>query len=151
MKRISAAYRNLSIAACLALTGIHGCLAGPLDEAKAKNHLEAIAAGNLEAVMRDYAKDAYMEWVGGPLDGRYRGVAAIRGVWVKFFAANEGRPREAKFSELEAYANQAGASIEASAAYGGNKPVKVWHVLTYRDGTLTTELWQIAPSINLTP
>jgi hypothetical protein len=31
--------------------------------------------------MRDYADDAYLEWVGGPLDGRYRGKAEIRAVW----------------------------------------------------------------------
>ena len=33
-------------------------VAGPLDEAKAKAHLDAVAAGDLEALMRDYADDA---------------------------------------------------------------------------------------------
>jgi hypothetical protein len=28
-------------------------------------------------------------------------------------------------------------------------PVKVWHVMTYRDGELTTEVWQIAPALQL--
>ena len=44
-------------------------LAGPLNEAKAKAHLDAVAAGDLAALMRDYADDAYMDWIGGPLDG----------------------------------------------------------------------------------
>jgi ketosteroid isomerase-like protein len=130
---------------------IQPSLAGPLDEAKAQAHLNAIAAGNLEALMADYPEDVYMDWIGGPLDGRYRGKAAIREVWQKFIAANEGKPRPAKFSKLESYANPKGASVEASAEYGGAKPVKVWHVLVYRDGSLATELWQIAPALQVIP
>lgn len=126
-------------------------LAGPLDEAKAQAHLNAIAAGNLEALMADYPEDVYMDWVGGPLDGRYRGKAAIREVWQKFIAINEGKPRPAKFSKLQSYANPKGASVVASAEYGGAKPVKAWHVLVYRDGSLDTELWQIAPALQVTP
>jgi ketosteroid isomerase-like protein len=126
-------------------------VAGPLDDARAKAHLDAIAAGNLAVLMRDYADDAYMDWVGGPLDGRYRGKTAIAEVWKKFIASNAGQPRPAKFSKLESYANPNGASVEASAEYGGAKPVKVWHVLTYRDGSLTTEIWQVAPAIQLAP
>lgn len=125
--------------------------AGPLDEAKARAHLDAVAAGNLEALMRDYAEDAYMDWVGGPLDGRYYGKAAIRAVWEKFIAANAGKPRSAKFGKLDAYANPKGASVAAVAEYGGTPAVKVWHVLTYRDGSLNTELWQIAPALQVVP
>ena len=126
-------------------------VAGPLDEAKAKAHLDAVAAGDLEALMRDYADDAYMEWVGGPLDGRYRGKAEIRAVWQKFIAANAGKPRPAHFGKLTAFANPRGATLEAKADYGGAVPVKVWHALTYRDGDLTTEVWQIAPTLQIDP
>jgi len=126
-------------------------LAGPLDEAKAKAHLDAVAAGDLEALMRDYADDAYMEWVGGPLDGRYRGKAEIRAVWQKFIAANAGKPRPAHFGKLTAFANPRGATVEAKADYAGAVPVKVWHALTFRDGDLTTEVWQIAPTLQIDP
>lgn len=125
--------------------------AGPLDEAKAQAHLNAIAAGNLDALMADYAEDVYMDWVGGPLDGRYRGKAAIREVWQKFIAINDGKPRPAKFSKLESYANPKGISLEARAEYGGAKPMKVWHLLVYRDGSLDTEIWQIAPALQVAP
>jgi ketosteroid isomerase-like protein len=135
----------------LLLIVIQPALAGPLDEAKAQAHLNAIAAGNLDELMADYAEDVYMDWVGGPLDGRYRGKAAIREVWQKFIAINDGKPRPAKFSKLESYANAKGVSLEARAEYGGAKPMKVWHVLVYRDGTLDTEIWQIAPSLQVTP
>jgi ketosteroid isomerase-like protein len=126
-------------------------VAGPLDEAKAKAHLDAVAAGDLDALMRDYADDAYMEWVGGPLDGRYRGKAEIRAVWQKFIAANAGKPRPARFGKLTAFANPRGATVEAKADYAGAVPVKVWHALTYRDGDLTTEVWQIAPALQIEP
>jgi ketosteroid isomerase-like protein len=125
--------------------------AGPLDEAKALAHLNAVAAGDLDGLMRDYEEDAYMDWIGGPLDGRYRGKAQIKAVWQKFIAANAGTPRPAKFSPLEAFSNAKGATVHASAEYGGTTPVKVWHALSYRDGTLGTEIWQIAPAIKLAP
>jgi ketosteroid isomerase-like protein len=142
---------------CMTMALVLACLpasqavAGPLDEAKARAHLDAVAAGDLDALMRDYADDAYLEWVGGPLDGRYHGKAAIRAVWQKFIAANAGKPRPASFGKLTALGNPRGTSLQAKADYGGAVPVKVWHVLTYRDGDLTTEVWQIAPTLQIDP
>lgn len=123
--------------------------AGPLDDAKALAHSKAIAAGDLEGLMRDYADDAFLDWVGGPLDGRYHGKAAIREVWKKFIAANAGKPRPAKFGKLGSYANPKGVSLEEEAEFGGTTPVKVWHVRVYRDDSLTNEIWQIAPAIQV--
>ncbi|WP_075795024.1 nuclear transport factor 2 family protein [Massilia putida] len=142
-----------SLILSLALLPLCGgqAVAGPLDEAKAKAHLDAVAAGDLDALMRDYAEDAYMEWVGGPLDGRYRGKAEIRAVWQKFIAVNDGKPRPATFGKLKAFANPRGTSVEAGVGYGGKLPMKVWHALTYRDGDLTTEVWQIAPALQIEP
>ncbi len=136
-------------AAAVLLLAAHHVSAGPLDDAKAKAHLDAVAAGDLTALMQDYADDAYMDWVGGPLDGRYTGKEAIRAVWQKFIAANEGKPRPAKFGKLEPYANSKGVSYSADADYGGLKPVKVWHVLVFRDGILTSEVWQITPALQV--
>lgn len=124
-------------------------LAGPLDEKKAAAHLKAVAAGDVEALMADYADDAHLEWVGDPLDGRYRGKAEILKVWKKFVAANDGKPRPVKLGEIEPYANPKGASLEAEAEYGGKTPVNVWHLLVYRDGVLSSEIWQIAPSVKV--
>ncbi|MBI3778256.1 MAG: nuclear transport factor 2 family protein [Gammaproteobacteria bacterium] len=144
--------RILLIITCSLMFGsTQMAFAGPLDEAKAKAHLQAVADGNLGAVMRDYTDDAYMDWVGGPLDGRYRGKAAIGEVWKKFIANNGGKPRPAKFGKPEAYSNPKGTTIETPAEYGGEHPVKAWHVLTYRDGSLVTEIWQIAPAIQVSP
>ena len=126
-------------------------LAGPLDDAKSKAHLEAVAAGDFDALMRDYTEDAYLDWIGGALDGRYHGKKAIGEVWRKFIAANGGKPRPAKFGTPVSYSNPAGTSVETEAGYGGTTAVKVWHVLVYREGSLSTEIWQIAPKINIAP
>jgi ketosteroid isomerase-like protein len=145
-------FRFQTVVACCLWFGVVAAVhAGPLDEAKAKAHLQAVAAGDHDTLMRDYADDAYLDWVGGPLDGRYRGKAAIGEVWKKFIANNGGKPRQATFGKPESHANAAGATIAASADYGGEKPVKVRHVLTYRDGVLTTEIWQISPNLHVAP
>ena len=123
--------------------------AGPLDEKKAQSHLQAVAAGDIEALMRDYAEDAYMDWVGGPLDGRYRGRAAISEVWKRFATLNDGQPRPARFGQVMQQANPKGATLEVAAEYGGKTTIKVQHVLVYRDGELTTEIWQIAPALKV--
>lgn len=144
--------RFMSIIACSLLFGLlQVAQAGPLDEAKAKAHLKAAADSDMDGLMRDYTADAYMDWVGGGLDGRYRGKEAIGEVWKKFIANSGGKPRPAKFGKLESFSNPKGTSIGIAAEYGGEKPVKVWHVLTYRDGELATEIWQIAPAIQLAP
>ncbi|CAB1368673.1 nuclear transport factor 2 family protein [Denitratisoma oestradiolicum] len=138
--------RALVLLCCMASTL---ALAGPVDEKKAEAHLKAVAAGDVATLVADYAEDAQMDWVGGPLDGRYQGKAAIAEVWKKFVAANDGQPRPARVGKLTALTNPKGASLEAKAEYGGKTPVKAWHVLVYRDGMLTTEIWQIAPALKV--
>lgn len=151
MIRLSMLQRVFVAATILLLATAQTSFAGPLDEAQAKAQSQAIAAGDLEGMMKDYAEDAYLDWVGGPLEGRYHGKAVIREVWQKFIAANAGKPRPAKFGKLESYANPKGSSLEQAVEYGGTTPVKVWHVRVYRDGSLTTEIWQIAPGIQVVP
>lgn len=133
-----------------------GCLiaasfaaAGPLDEKKAAAHLRAAAAGDVEALMRDYAEDAWLDWVGGPLDGRYRGRTAIRAVWDRFAAQNDGQARPVRFGAFEQFAHPQGVTLAASAEYGGKTTIRVRHVLVYRDGVLATEIWQIAPALKV--
>lgn len=137
----------LTLAACPCLSAF----AGPLDQARAEAHFQAIAAGDLDTLMRDYPADAYVEWVGGPQDGRYRGKSAIRKMWRQFIALNNGKPLPVTLGALKSFANAKGTSFEARADYGGAVPMKVWHVLVYRDGDLTTEIWQIAPTLQIKP
>lgn len=41
--------------------------------------------------------------------------------------------------------------VSTSAEYCDAKPVKVWYVLVYREGSLSTEIRQIAPALQMTP
>jgi len=104
--------------------------AGPLEEKKAQSHLQSVAAGNIETLMLDYAEDAYMDWK-------------------KFIALNDGQPRSARFGKFSQQANAKGVTLEIAAEYVGKTTVKVQHVMVYREGVLTTEVWQIDPALKV--
>lgn len=118
-------------------------LAGPADDAQ--RHFQAVASGKVDDIMAAYADKAHVEWVGGPLNGTYTGADAIRGVWTKFAKANA--PLEAKVAKLEESANPAGTTITANVEFKGKNTIKVRYVLTYRDGKLVSETWQIDPKL----
>ena len=123
--------------------------AGPLDEKAAEAHLAAIAGADIEQLMTAYDDSAVVEWIGGPLDGRYQGREAIREVWLKFFKNNDGQPREMHHTAFEQSANPKGATLLAKVDYRGKMPVKVRQILSFRDTKLVTEVWQIDPALNL--
>jgi ketosteroid isomerase-like protein len=137
------------ILALLCCMSVLSATAGPLEEKKAETHLQAVAAGDADTIMRNYKEDAYLDWVGGPLDGRYRGKEAIREVWKKFAALNAGQARTLRVGKMTQQANPKGATLTIAAEYSGKTQVKVWHVLVYRDGELSTEVWQIAPGVKV--
>jgi ketosteroid isomerase-like protein len=123
--------------------------AGPLEEAMASAHMKAVAGSDVDGVVSQYADDATLYWIGGPLDGIYKGPAQIREVWTKFVKANDNQPRSATFGKLEQSANANGATLIATAEYGGKIPVKTRHVQVYRDGKLVNEIWQIDPRLQI--
>ncbi len=49
------------------------------------NHWNNIAIENTTAVMEEYASNATLYWVHGPLAGNYTGLTAINSTWSKFF------------------------------------------------------------------
>ncbi|HEY4066043.1 MAG TPA: nuclear transport factor 2 family protein [Burkholderiaceae bacterium] len=136
----------LAVCACAPLL-VH---AGPLDERAGEAHLKAVADGNVEALMSAYGDAPTMDWVGGPLDGRYRGSDAIREVWKKFAALNDGQPRTLQRSAITQSGNPKGVTLTVNAEYVGKTTMRVHHVLVYRDTRLSSEIWQIDPSAPLT-
>ena len=80
MKRLTATATATAFALATLFSGT--AFAGPADDAR--THFQAIGSGDLAALMRGYADNAHLTWVGGPLDGSYAGADAIRGVWEKF-------------------------------------------------------------------
>jgi ketosteroid isomerase-like protein len=122
-------------------------LAGPLDEAKVRDRLEAIAAGNTAALMRDYDQAAVMQWVGGKFDGLYRGTAELAKVW-NDFCAFQG-PMKLTVGEVVSHTNPNGVTVLAKARYLGKLDVRVMHVFVLRDGKIVMEDWQIDPRLQL--
>ena len=70
----------------LSLTPLAHAAEAPAEAARA--HIAAIAAGHVDAITASYGPDAVLEWVGGPLDGRYAAADAIKTTWTKFTKAN---------------------------------------------------------------
>lgn len=133
----------------LALAGALALAAGPaLADMKAPDahmHFEAIAKGDVSAIMSQYAPDATFQWIGGPLDGSYAGVTEIKAVWQKFTTA-EG-PAKVKVDDVIVASNPAGMTVTANVQFTGKKTIPVRYVLAYRKGKIVDEIWQIAPNL----
>ncbi|BAB60455.1 TVG1353500 [Thermoplasma volcanium GSS1] len=54
-------------------------------EAQAMEHWDYIAIENTSLLQPEYASNATLDWIGGPLTGTYSGVSSIIGTWGKFF------------------------------------------------------------------
>lgn len=133
------------LAMTLAMLGLSAtpALAGPAADS-AQAHFTAIAAADVAAITAPYADTAVLQWVGGPLNGTYSGAAAIAGVWSKFTGAQGKIAAEVK--NVQESANPSGATVTADVVFRGKQPIPVRYVLTYRDGKLVSEVWQIAPA-----
>ena len=131
-----------AIATTLTLAATTG-FAAPVDDARA--HFQAIGAGDVAVVMRGYADTAQLNWVGGPLDGTYASADAIRGAWEKL-AKSQG-PLKVSVDKLEESANPKGSTVSANVQFDGKAPIKVRYVLTFREGKIVSETWQIDPKL----
>jgi opacity protein-like surface antigen len=136
--------KQTALAAMLIIASISCAVASPLSDA-AQTHFTAIGAGDTSSIMRGYADNAQLTWVGGPLDGMYAGADAIRATWEKFGKAVG--PARVTVLALEESANPKGATIVAKVQFDGKAQVNVRYVLTYRDGKLVNETWQIDPKL----
>ena len=136
-----------TISTTLLLLSLSGAaFAGPATD-EANLHFKAIANGDILLLMRGYDKDASLQWVGGPLDGVYKGDARLRELWTKF-STSQGQ-LEHKVSGLQESANLKGATVTANVEFKGKATIKVRYVLTYRDGKIVNEVWQIDPNLTV--
>ena len=142
-------FKTLSLSACAAaLLFVAGtAAAAPADDAR--THFQAIGTGDLSIVMRGYADNAQFNWVGGPLDGTYASSDAIHGVWEKF-TKSQG-PLKVSVDKLEESANPKGSTVSANVQFEGKAPIKVRYVLTFREGKIVNETWQIDPKLATGP
>ena len=140
-------FKTLSRSACAIATlfAASGAIAAPADDAKA--HFQAIGSGDLSVVMHGYADNAQFNWVGGPLDGTYTSADAIRGTWEKLIKSQG--PMKVNVDKLEESVNPKGSTVSANVQFEGKAPIKVRYVLTFREGKIVSETWQIDPKLSV--
>jgi len=119
-------------------------VAGPASD-DAQSHFNAIAAGDINAVLGQYQSSATLQWLGGPLDGSYTGKENLTKVWSKFSKAQG--PMKVEVKNLAEHSNPKGSTVTADVFFAGNKTVPVHYVLSYREGKLVSEVWQVSPSL----
>ncbi|MGE0072184.1 MAG: nuclear transport factor 2 family protein [Thiomonas sp.] len=151
METVMALYFSRPSCRSFAVVGvIAALLTAPLAHAEsaadaARARIDAIASGNETAINAAYAPGAVLEWVGGPLDGRYATPQSIAAVWAKFAKANPHL--QARVSDLKAAVNPKGATVSADVVFSGKSNIPVRYVLTYREGKLVAEIWQVDPEL----
>jgi len=135
--------RLLAVTASTLMLAAGAAGAAPMDDAQ--THFQAVASGDVAVLMRAYADNARFEWVGGPLDGSYTSSDSIRGVWEKF-TKSQGALK-LTVGQIEEFANPKGATVTANLLFVGKAPIKVRYVLTFREGKIVSEIWQIDPKL----
>jgi len=118
--------------------------AGPATDS-AQARINSIASGDVNSVLTQYQDNATLQWLGGPLDGTYSGRENLSMVWSKFSRAQG--PMKVDIKNLVEHANPKGSTVTADVFFSGNKTVPVHYVLSYRDGKLVNEIWQVSPSL----
>lgn len=137
--------RSLLAIALASISAGNAFAAQPAEDAR--QHFKAIGTGDLTQLMRTYANNARLSWIGGPLDGTYNGVDSIGAVWEQFTKAQG--PLQVRVDKLDESANPKGATVTANVQFDGKQAIKVRYVLTYRDGKLVSETWQIDPKLTV--
>ena len=136
-------FKTFAFAATALTLAAASAFATPSDDAR--THFQAVASGDTQVVMRAYADPAQLNWVGGPLDGTYATTDAIRTTWDKFGKA--AGPLKLTIGQIEESANPKGATVSANVVFEGKAPIKVRYLLTFRDGKIVNETWQIDPKL----
>lgn len=107
----------------------------------AQMHFKSVAMANVTDIMSQYAPDATLVWVGGPLDGTYKGKREIREVWEKF-AHHVGKTTEMA-KDIHVDGNPKGMTVTARVRFHGKMTIPVRYVLVYRGQKIVSEIWQI--------
>ena len=136
------------------LAALFAVLTAPLGVALAappegvRQHFQAIGSGDVAAISQAYGEHAQLSWIGGPHDGTYRGADQIKGMWEKFTSAH-GKLQVA-VARIEESTNASGSTVTANVQLRGRqRRFKLRCVLTYRDGRIMAESWQVDPTLSM--
>ena len=129
-----------------AVPQVVGSAASGAAQTLAAQRLQAIGRGDVQAIVQGYGENATLNWVGGPLDGTYRGTEQLASVWQRFVTA-QGPMRVMLGAAVEG-ANPRGATVITPVAFVGDRTtVKVRHVVVLRGGRVVNETWQVDPAL----
>ncbi|MEH2409988.1 hypothetical protein [Nostoc sp.] len=108
-----------------------------------QSHWSAIAQGDLTKVMSQYAESPTLQWVGGPLAGKYQGKDKIQPVWQKFIKAQA--PLETAITNVKSTIPE---TVKALVSFSNAKTkIPVDYTLVYKSVSgnyqITQEIWKI--------
>ncbi len=109
----------------------------------AEYHWEAIAKNDVGMTTISYSPNATLEWVGGPLQGRYAGPTAIAEVWTKFFIAQG--PSGLDVSNVQERPEAGKHTVTARVIFKGRRAVPVDYTLIFEGGQIVAETWRVRP------
>ena len=135
----------LATLTAVAMAGIAATAQAETPVNLARQHLDAIAAGDVAKITSQYSGGSWLSWVGGPLDGTYVGPQQIGDVWGKFAKAQA--PLKTTVGEMRESANPSGSTVTADVTFTGKTVIKARYVMLYRGGQLIDEVWQIDPKL----
>jgi ketosteroid isomerase-like protein len=127
-------------ASSLVLLGTMPAQAGA-DAVRAEAYFNAISGGNADTITSFYADDAEFQWIGGPLAGKYKGKAKIKGVWEKFSQA--AGKLDHKVLSISESANGKTSTVTARVMFKADSEVPVKFIMVYKDGKIASEVWQV--------
>ena len=139
------ARKMLALAFVLAFAGGCGMFTRPGVDPPwmARYHWDAVASNDLGMTMFHYTPASTLEWVGGPLQGKYSGTTALAEVWTKFFYAQGYMNVEV--SNVQARQEGARHIVTARTIFKGRQVVPVDYALVFEGDRVVAETWKVSP------
>ena len=137
--------KHIALLSALAVAGFVSAAHAESPSILARQHIDAVASADITKIMSQYSAGAWLNWVGGPLDGTYNGPENMKPVWTKFTAAQA--PLTVKIGELHENGNPAGTTVTTDVTFMGKAAIKVHYAMLYRGDKLVDETWQIDPKL----
>ncbi len=109
----------------------------------AERHFKDIASGRIGAMLSQYSPHATLNWVGGKLNGTYRGHEAIKDVWQRY--EHDMGKATVRVSDVKVRGDKQGMTVTADVLFTGKMKLPVRYVLVYRGHKIVDEVWQLAP------
>lgn len=105
-------------------------------------HWTQVANRDVQNLANEYANHAVIAWVGGPLNGTYKGLSAINGLWSKFASATA--PMRFQVTSVSYDLSKTHPTVrEDVKLMAGKKAIKVDSTLVYDKKKIMTEIWKV--------